>query len=158
MAVGYYYDSGTKSYKHTTDPVGGYDPLTHAVSPTVGEAMAHRGDQPIPTDYANAEDAGNTSYSEVPKIENPNLDKFGSGASGAAAKGGGVEDVAAAGLLATGNPVGIGAGLGMMTLSAVNKQKQANRQAEYENKVREQQIRQDAINNLAHIGQGLKVV
>lgn len=74
-----------------------------------------------------------------------------------AASGGNVEDIAAAGLMAAPNPYAKAAGLGLMTLSAINKQKQQNKIDRYNAEVARIKARQDAINKMAQIGQSLKV-
>lgn len=74
-----------------------------------------------------------------------------------AAGGGGVEDIAAAGLLAAPNPYAKAAGLGLMTLSAINKQKQQNELNKYNAEVQKIKARQDAINRMAQMGQGLRL-
>jgi hypothetical protein len=72
------------------------------------------------------------------------------------AKGGSAEDAAAAGLMATGNPYAMGAGLGLMAYSTVQKKKQERKQQEYEAKLKQAEGRRAAITNLASIGQNLK--
>jgi hypothetical protein len=80
----------------------------------------------------------------------------GMGAATTLAKGGSAEDAAATGLIMTGNPVAMGAGLGLMAYSTVQKNKQAKRQQEYEAKLKQAESRKSAITNLASIGQNLK--
>ena len=80
----------------------------------------------------------------------------GMGAAQTLAKGGSAEDAAATGLIMTGNPVAMGAGLGLMAYSTVQKNKQAKRQQEYEAKLKQAESRKSAITNLASIGQNLK--
>lgn len=80
----------------------------------------------------------------------------GMGAAQTLAKGGSAEDAAAAGLMATGDPIAMGAGLGLMTYSTIQKNKQARRQQEYEAKLKQAESRRSAITNLANIGQNLK--
>lgn len=80
----------------------------------------------------------------------------GMGAAQTLAKGGSAEDAAAAGLIATGNPVAMGAGLGLMTYSTIQKKKQERKQQEYEAKLKRAEARRSAITNLANIGQNLK--
>lgn len=80
----------------------------------------------------------------------------GMGAAQTLAKGGSAEDAAAAGLIMSGNPVAMGAGLGLMTYSTIQKKKQAQRQAEYDAKLKQIEARKSAITNLANIGQNLK--
>ncbi len=79
-------------------------------------------------------------------------------AAGKSAAGGeSVEDIAAAGLLAAPNPYAKAAGLGLMTLSSINKQKQQNQLNKYNAEVQRIKARQDAINRMAQIGQGLRL-
>jgi hypothetical protein len=80
----------------------------------------------------------------------------GVGAAATLAKGGSATDAAASGLLATGNPYAIGAGLGLMAYSTVQKKKQERKQQEYEAKLKQAESRRSAITNLASIGQNLK--
>lgn len=95
---------------------------------------------------------------EEVKVGESGFDEKSGGVSAAAtlAKGGSAEDAAAAGLLATGHPAAIGAGLGLMAYSTVQKNKQAKRQQEFEAKLRQIEARKSAITNLARIGQNLK--
>lgn len=72
------------------------------------------------------------------------------------AKGGSGTDAAAAALMATGNPYAIAAGLGLTTLSTIEKKKQANKETKYKQEVAKAEARRDAINRLSQIGQGLK--
>lgn len=72
------------------------------------------------------------------------------------AKGGSGTDAAAAGLLATKNPYAIAAGLGLMTLSSIEKRKQEQKQTKYLAQLKEVEARRDALNKLADIGQRLK--
>ncbi len=61
------------------------------------------------------------------------------------AKGGSAADAADAGLMMTGNPVAMGAGLGLMAYSTIQKNKQAKRQQEYEAKLKQAEARRTAI-------------
>lgn len=65
--------------------------------------------------------------------------KAGVAAAQSAISGGGAEDVAATGLIATGNPYAIAAGLGLSAFSANQKAQQAQKQAEYMAKLQHQQ-------------------
>jgi len=80
----------------------------------------------------------------------------GTGAATTLAKGGSATDAAAAGLMATGNPYAMGAGLGLMAYSTIQKKKQERKQQEYEAKLKQAESRKSAITNLASIGQNLK--
>lgn len=95
---------------------------------------------------------------EEPSVFSKDMDTKagGMGAATTLAKGGSPEDAAAAGLIMTGNPVAMGAGLGLMTYSTIQKNKQAKRQQEYEAKLKQAEGRRAAITNLANIGQNLK--
>jgi hypothetical protein len=86
------------------------------------------------------------------------IDYKGAGVKGAEtlAKGGSGTDAAASALMATGHPAGIAAGLGLMTMSTIEKKKQANRETKYKQEVAKAEARRDAINRLSQIGQGLK--
>jgi len=55
-----------------------------------------------------------------------------------------------------GGPKGMAIGLGLKTLQSVNQAKQQQRMNKYNAEVQRIQARQDAINRLAQIGQGLK--
>lgn len=73
---------------------------------------------------------------------------------------GGMEDKLGAGLtsygIATANPYAVGAGLGLSTLSSINKGEMTNRQKRYEAEIQRINARQNAINSLAQISKGLK--
>jgi hypothetical protein len=80
------------------------------------------------------------------------------GAAGAAtlAQGGSATDAVASGLVASGNPYAMGAGLALMTASSIQKKKQAQKNAKYEAAVKQADQRREAITNMAQIGQNLK--
>jgi hypothetical protein len=59
-------------------------------------------------------------------------------------------------LIMFGDPSMKAAGLGLKTLQAVNQAKQQQRMNKYNAEVARIQARQDAINKMAQIGQGLK--
>ena len=77
--------------------------------------------------------------------------------SGMAAGQTAIQDVAAAGLMAAPHPAAKAAGLGLMALSSVNKQKQQNKINKYNAEVARIKARQEAINRMAQIGQSLRV-
>lgn len=81
----------------------------------------------------------------------------GTAAAHAAATGGSGTDILAAGLIGTGNPIAIGAGLGLAALSSGKKARQARRMQEYENAVAKANQRRSSIENLANIGERLSV-
>ena len=75
----------------------------------------------------------------------------------ASSKGGGLLDIAGAGAMSTGHPVGIALGGAAMTLSALNKEKKQDQMDRYKVAVARQQEKQQANSKLASIGQGLRV-
>ena len=82
-----------------------------------------------------------------------------SGAMGAGqtlVQGGNVLDATSSGLMMSGNPKAMAAGLALQTLNQVSKQKQQNEQNKYVAEVQRVKARQDAIDRLASIGQNLK--
>lgn len=79
------------------------------------------------------------------------LDTAGSGSMMAGLAGVGLEK-GATGM----NPYLVGAGLGLTALSSVQKAKQQREQNRYEAEMQKYQARQNAIQNLAQIGQNLK--
>lgn len=81
----------------------------------------------------------------------------GTAAAHAAATGGSGTDILAAGLIGTGNPIAIGAGLGLAALSSGKKARQARRMQEYENAIAKANQRRSSIENLANIGERLSV-
>jgi hypothetical protein len=85
------------------------------------------------------------------------LTNSGMAAGQTAIQGGNIEDVAAAGLMAAPNPKAKAAGLALMALSSVNKQKQQNQINKYNAEVARIKARQEAINRMAQIGQSLRV-
>jgi hypothetical protein len=74
--------------------------------------------------------------------------------------GGSPLDAAGAGMttagMSTANPYLIGAGLGVQSLSAIQKGKNARAKQEYEAEVQKYNARQQAIARMTQIGQGLK--
>lgn len=84
------------------------------------------------------------------------LKSGGMGAAQTIAKGGSAEDAAASGLIMTGNPVAMGAGLALMAHSTIQKKKAEQRQQKYLASLQQAQSRKEAISNLANIGQNLR--
>jgi hypothetical protein len=84
------------------------------------------------------------------------LDKGTGAAAQTAAQGGSPLDAASQGLIMSGNPKAMAAGLALSTISQVNKQKQQNEQNRYLAEVQRVKARQDAIDRLASIGQNLR--
>jgi hypothetical protein len=82
--------------------------------------------------------------------------KGGLGAANAAASGGGKEDVLAAGLMSTGNPYAIAAGLGLKTLSTINKGKNDRMMAEYTADVANADKRRSMYEKAAQLGQNMR--
>ncbi len=78
------------------------------------------------------------------------------GAASTMAKGGSATDAVSAGLIASGNPYAMGAGLGLQTMSTLKKQEQQQKQNKYLAEVERVKARQNAIDNLAQIGQSMK--
>lgn len=72
------------------------------------------------------------------------------------AQGGAPEDAVSQGLMMSGNPYAMGAGMALQTASSINKAKNARERQKYEDEVERVNMRQSAINKLAQIGQGLK--
>jgi hypothetical protein len=127
--------------------------------PTVPEIQYDRagGSTDASTDYL----AMTAKEEQLQPLEATPGDAFDSKGSAQAAgnqlsKGAGIEDVASSALIASGNPYAMGAGLGLATLSGINKGEQANRDARYKAEVARINARQEAINKLAQISQGLK--
>lgn len=89
--------------------------------------------------------------------QGPDWKGGGTAAAHAAATGGSGTDILAAGLIGTGNPIAIGAGLGLAALSSGKKARQARRMQEYENAVAKANQRRSSIENLANIGERLSV-
>lgn len=102
--------------------------------------------------------------SSVPSSESvAGLKSEGSGAASGAmaagqsvAQGGNAMDAASSGLMMSGNPYAMAAGLGLQTISTINKNKQQQEQNRYLAEVQKVKARQDAIDRLAQIGQNLR--
>ena len=79
----------------------------------------------------------------------------GVGAARTIASGGSVEDAAAQGLVASGNPYAMGAGLALSVLSAQRRKKDAHRQAKAkaENERRQRQV--NALQSLVGVTRGI---
>jgi hypothetical protein len=72
------------------------------------------------------------------------------------AQGGAPEDAVAQGLMMSGNPYAMGAGLALQTASGIKKGQNQRAQQRYLAEVERVQARQNAINKMAEIGQGLR--
>jgi hypothetical protein len=72
------------------------------------------------------------------------------------AQGGGAEDAVAKKLMMSGNPYAMGAGLALQTASSIKKGQNQREQQKYLAEVDRVTARQNAINKMAQIGQGLK--
>jgi hypothetical protein len=72
------------------------------------------------------------------------------------AQGGGAEDAVAKGLMMSGDPFAMGAGLALQTASSIKKGQNQREQQKYLAEVDRVTARQNAINKMAQIGQGLK--
>jgi hypothetical protein len=68
-----------------------------------------------------------------------------------------VADLAMAGGAASANPAIAGAGVGLKALSMIQQGRQQERMNEYQNKVQKYNARQQALSQLAQIGQNQKV-
>jgi len=110
--------------------------------PTLGEQMLESS--------KTYEDVGGKDVNESPSSS---LDlKSGVTQAGvAAAKGGSGADVLGSGLIATGHPAAIAAGIGLMALSNVQKNKQARRNLEYQEAVKATNQRRENYLNLANL-------
>jgi hypothetical protein len=135
----------------------GMDSMSNAaLTPEVDFSKSTLSEQ-LPGANKSFEDIGGTDVSK--EAPSPSFDyKGGAVAAGkTAAKGGSGADVLGSGLIATGNPYAIAAGLGLMTISSAQKAKQARRMKEYENAVARANQRRSSLENLAAIGQRLAV-
>jgi hypothetical protein len=73
-----------------------------------------------------------------------------------AAAGGGAMDILQQGLMASGHPGGMAAGLGLSAANAIVQGRNQRAQDAYQAEIKKINERQDAINRMAMIGQGLK--
>lgn len=106
-------------------------------------------------DIASREKGGVNEGLELPnKID---WKEAGLSAAKTAAKGGSGEDVVSSGLMATGNPYAIAAGLALSTISSAQKAKQQRRMKEYEDAIAKANQRRTSLENLANIGQRMSV-
>lgn len=103
-------------------------------------------------------EAATVGGEEVKTPDTSGIDYKQAGLAGAQtlARGGKPIDAASSALMATGTPVGIGAGLALQTYSTIQGKKQAERDQRYKEKVAEAEARRSALNRLAQIGQSLK--
>lgn len=143
MAVGYYYDVGSKRYKHTSE--GGEAPK-NAVYPTIEKAMFERGDAPVPTDYASPADNG----AAVEESSGIDMNKAGNAAAKSLLKGGGVGDAITTGAIASGNPWVIGGALGLKVLGDIAS-------TPYKQAVAKYNKRSQDLDNLQKLAMSVKV-
>ena len=119
---------------------------------------------PIGESAAKTDWLGNSNLTQ-----NDNVEGLGAGSSstsspgiGAAAagktlaEGGKPEDAISQGLIMSGNPYAMGAGMALQTASAIKKGQNQRNQQRYLAEVEKANARQTAINKMAQIGQGLK--
>jgi len=78
------------------------------------------------------------------------------GAANAVSKGGGGMDVISQGLMASGNPYAMAAGLGLSAANSIVKGRNERAQQRYEAELKKVNERQNAIAKMAQIGQGLR--
>lgn len=78
------------------------------------------------------------------------------GAAQTAAQGGGAMDIVNQGLMASGNPYAMAAGLGLSAANAIVQGRNKRAQEKYQAEVDKINKRQEAINRMAQIGQGLR--
>ena len=162
MALGYYIDPITGRYewgenpnaKPTIQEVGQTTPVQYSSVKDAGEVMSGVGAE-------NLSDATRYGDNVGAKPTSSNGGMAGTAAAVQTAnQGGNALDIAGAGLTSAGmmkaNPYLLGAGLGLSTISAVNKNKQEQAMNRYKAEVQKVNARQQAINNLASIGRGLK--
>lgn len=103
------------------------------------------------------EDIGGTDVTKETPSTPMDYKSGGLAAAKTAAQGGSGADVLSSGLIATGHPVAIAAGLGLATISSAQKAKQKRRNQEYERAVLIADQRRKSLENLANIGQRLSV-
>lgn len=75
----------------------------------------------------------------------------------AAAEGADAGDVVTSGLISSGDPYALGAGLALKTLGSINKKKEQQAMNEYKAEVARQEARQKAAGNMASIASGLRL-
>ena len=73
-----------------------------------------------------------------------------------AAQGGGAMDIIQQGLMASGHPAAMGAGLGLAAANAIVQGRNKRAQERYDAEVKKINARQEAINKMAQLGQGLR--
>lgn len=88
--------------------------------------------------------------------EKPSLQKGKEAAMQTAAKGGGAMDIIQQGLMASGHPAGMAAGLGLAAASSIVEGRNQRAQDKYKAEVDKINKRQEAITKMAMIGQGLR--
>jgi hypothetical protein len=138
---------GTKSF----EDIGGVEDLSGPVESGVVESGKMSQKQ---FDVASRQEGG--ANQALNKTSGMNYKAGGTAAASTLAQGGSAKDAVATGLVATGNPWAIGAGLGLMTLSSIEKKKQQQKETEYKNKLAQVEARKSSIDRLAQIGQGMR--
>ena len=134
------------------DDVNGVKDYTDKADPTMPSASGRAAYEEKLQQMQDKEAASE----QVAGAQNSGTTNAAMGAGKAAASGGSATDIASAGLLASGNPYAMGAGLGLMTLSQINKRKQQEQMNQYTAEVERIKARQDAINRLSQIGANLR--
>ena len=157
---GYYYDENKKKYYYGEHP-SSRSLVSHAMTDMTSPSDSYQTPYSFSPQNSFTFDTPDVKISD-PSGSNKEGDKesaTGKGLEGgmqSLAKGNSVEDSLGAGLMASGEPIAMGAGMGLLALSSVNKAKQARAESRYLAEIRKQQARQEAINKMAQIGQNLK--
>lgn len=123
------------------------------------EDLAPTGEGVAQTNWLGQSNLTQNDSMEVEKSPASSEGSAGSGAMAAGktlAQGGGPEDAVAQGLMMSGNPYAMGAGLALQTASSIKKGQNQRAQQKYLAEVERVNARQNAINKMAEIGQGLK--
>ena len=141
---------GTKSFEDIGG-MGGVVDLSGPIEPGVVESGKMTQNQ---FDVASKQEGG--ANAALNNTSGMDYKAGGIGAAATLAKGGSVGDALGTGLVSTGNPYAVGAGLGLMALSSIQKAKQEQKQEEYKNKLAQVEARRSAIDRLAQIGQGMR--
>ena len=135
----------------------GMDAMSNAaITPEVDFSKSTLSGQ-LPEANKSFEDIGGTDVSKEAAAPSMDYKSGGLAAAKTAAGGGSGADVLGSGLIATGNPYAIAAGLGLMTISSAQKAKKARRMQEYENAVAKANQRRSSLESLAAIGQRMAV-
>jgi hypothetical protein len=104
-------------------------------------------------DKPNLED---TPAPAAPAKPATSMEKGMEGAMQTAAAGGGAMDILQKGLMASGHPGGMAAGLGLAAANSIVQGRNKRAQDKYEAEVKKINARQEAINKMAMLGQGLR--